>query len=46
MAVKFALFSFVPNASNSVIGVRCDNSSLVTYFNHIGGLGSQGHLFL
>ena len=38
MAVKFALFSFFPNTSNSVIGVRCDNSSVVTYLNHMGGL--------
>ena len=41
MAVKFALFSFFPNASNSVIGVHCNNSSVVTYLNHMGGLGSE-----
>ena len=41
MAVKFALFSLFPNACNSVIGVRCDNSSVVTYLNHMGGPGSE-----
>ena len=41
MAVKFALFSFCPNASNSVIGVCCNNSSVVTYSNLVGGLGSE-----
>ena len=30
MAVKFALFSFFPDTSNSVIGVHCDNSSVMT----------------
>ena len=39
--MKFALFSFFPNASNSVVGVRCDNSSVVTCLNHMGGLGSE-----
>ena len=34
MAVKFALFSFFPNASNSVIGVRCDNSRVVSKTTH------------
>ena len=37
MAVKFVLFSFFPNASNSVIGV----ANIVTYLNHMGGLGSE-----
>ena len=41
MAVKFALFSFFPYASNSVIGVHYDNSSIVTYLNYMGGLGSE-----
>ena len=46
MAVKFALFSFLPNASNSIISVRCDNSSVVTYLNRMGGLGSEALNFI
>ena len=41
MAVKFALFSFFPNTCNSVTGVPCNNSSVVTYLNRMGGLGSE-----
>ena len=41
MAVKLPCSHFFPNASNSVIGVRCDNSSMVTFLNYMGGLGSE-----
>ena len=41
MAVKFALFSLFPDANYLVIGVRCNNSSVVTYFSHMGDLGSE-----
>ena len=34
IAVKFALFSLFPNASSSVIGVRCDNSRVVSKTTH------------
>ena len=41
MAVKFALFSLFPNSNNLVIGVCCNSSSVVTYFSHMGDLGSE-----
>ena len=42
MAVKFSCSHFFLMLL-AVMGVHCENSSMVTHLNHMGGLGSIDH---